>query len=745
MKNPIVSRFLLATLVAVSPCLGPSSVWAAQAVMRPVSIRLAPNGLTLGGNARPGSLAASLPGTLTPSLALSLTPSLSPSPSLAVAPSPAAALDAAAASALDAQAAAFVPEPLAALGAAAQLETGRAILENPQDDAAAGTSVASRWESFWSASRAAPASEATPAAASLGAPLLRAVGAPSAPSQKPSVPAFAVAAAGVSAPFAWFAQLAAVAAPYAWIGGFALSIYASARAAKAAAGKLADWAKWSPAVKESLQKVSMVAAVIGSVSIPTALPELFAVSKPYLAGAGVVAATYGLNVLLNRAIDKTSAAFEWSAKTTRILRAGATSALWLAGLGAGLESAGYSTQALASSAWAFVAPFTGTGGAIVGAVFVSRYAGRLVTWLKTKGWIDPTHEGLWRRLAYVVVWTSAGVIGLHTAGVSATALLATAGIGAVFATLAAKKVIGNLMRGVMLLLNAPFQQGERIRIDGETYLVEDMTLQNVVLKPSVGETTTITYNELAGKVIVVEREYKTKEERRALPRFGLKDFLSLAKQKTAEIDMKSAAVWMGLGLGLTFVMPALTAWIGIGPALPYLQAAAVLVASRTTERWLTGFINGLAQRNGWSRQSTMVIRLGARAVVYGASFWIGLGVLGLSFGKLMATMGASSVVFGWATADVFQSVIDGAKNLWANSRNFGKIVKVGKHQGLFVDMNLHHIVLATGPESHILIPQSMMDFFTVLGPPEPGDPFGQDSYKTLQGLTASTQKDTPTK
>ena len=38
-----------------------------------------------------------------------------------------------------------------------------------------------------------------------------------------------------------------------------------------------------------------------------------------------------------------------------------------------------------------------------------------------------------------------------------------------------------------------------------------------------------------------------------------------------------------------------------------------------------------------------------------------------------------------------------------------------------------------------------MDFFTVLGPPEPGDPFGQDSYKAPQGLTASTQKDTPTK
>lgn len=77
------------------------------------------------------------------------------------------------------------------------------------------------------------------------------------------------------------------------------------------------------------------------------------------------------------------------------------------------------------------------------------------------------------------------IVGLavaRAAGVDLTALIATAGVATIAIGFAAQTSLGNLISGIFLLIDRPFEVGDAIEIDGREGIVLEITLLSVRLR-----------------------------------------------------------------------------------------------------------------------------------------------------------------------------------------------------------------------------------------------------------------------
>ncbi|NDV47731.1 mechanosensitive ion channel family protein [Paludibacter sp. 221] len=101
---------------------------------------------------------------------------------------------------------------------------------------------------------------------------------------------------------------------------------------------------------------------------------------------------------------------------------------------------------------------------------------------KTKKNIDKKFLPLAKRFLLIIIWGIGGVTALSNAGISVGALLGTLGIGGVAIALAAQDTIKNLLAGVTIFTDQPFQIGDRIRFSGIDGNVEDIGLRSTRIR-----------------------------------------------------------------------------------------------------------------------------------------------------------------------------------------------------------------------------------------------------------------------
>jgi small-conductance mechanosensitive channel len=168
---------------------------------------------------------------------------------------------------------------------------------------------------------------------------------------------------------------------------------------------------------------------------------------------------------------------------------------------------------------------------------------------------------------------------------------------------------------------------------------------------------------------------------------------------------------LGVAAGLVF-FPALAPFQAAAFAwaswLAYAQAAAAILASRFLEKGATGFIQRLGDSRGWSPQSTVLAKLSARLAVYLVGGSVALRFLGLTWSALLASLGATSIVLGWASADVIGNLIQGFWILLNHPFSIGDRIEVAGSSGAIVDMNLNYVVLADDDASHTLVPYAVL-------------------------------------
>ncbi|MDR3252942.1 MAG: mechanosensitive ion channel family protein, partial [Tannerella sp.] len=92
------------------------------------------------------------------------------------------------------------------------------------------------------------------------------------------------------------------------------------------------------------------------------------------------------------------------------------------------------------------------------------------------------HTPLVKRSVNIVVWAVGIAVGLHSIGMNITTLLGTLGIGGIAFALAAQDTIKNIIGGVIILTDHPFNIGDRIRFDAVEGEVSDIGIRSTVIR-----------------------------------------------------------------------------------------------------------------------------------------------------------------------------------------------------------------------------------------------------------------------
>ncbi|MFA5468501.1 MAG: mechanosensitive ion channel family protein [Sphaerochaetaceae bacterium] len=85
------------------------------------------------------------------------------------------------------------------------------------------------------------------------------------------------------------------------------------------------------------------------------------------------------------------------------------------------------------------------------------------------------------KIIKVVIWVVIALVALRQVGVDMAPLLATLGITGFILGFAFQETLGNLLAGVMIVLNAPFRIGDYVEIGALSGTVKDMDMMSVTL------------------------------------------------------------------------------------------------------------------------------------------------------------------------------------------------------------------------------------------------------------------------
>ncbi|MBI5594499.1 MAG: mechanosensitive ion channel, partial [Elusimicrobia bacterium] len=341
-------------------------------------------------------------------------------------------------------------------------------------------------------------------------------------------------------------------------------------------------------------------------------------------------------------------------------------------------------------------PYAGGLGVLAGTWLAIRGMNRLLgAAAKWRGW-DPATVVVARLGGEVALWAAGGSVALRVMGSDWTTVFASLGIGGLAVTLATKEFLGNLMRGIILMVDSPIRIGDRILVGDKAMRVVDMTFRSVVLEESPGEFTLMTYSSLASQAFTVL-------ERTAADAPSAAQQPPSAPRRGAAFWAVSAAVLAGAA-ALGFWFPT---------AQPYLYASSILGATALLERLAMRGLRALADRRGWSATGSAVTRLGASLALYAAGVLGALAMAGVPWNVLLGGATVVGVALSVAASDIISNLLQAVWLLLSRPFRVGDRVAVGKAEGRVVDMTLRFVVLeaepgADGAARQVFVPYSVV-------------------------------------
>ncbi|MFH1593208.1 MAG: mechanosensitive ion channel domain-containing protein [Candidatus Omnitrophota bacterium] len=118
------------------------------------------------------------------------------------------------------------------------------------------------------------------------------------------------------------------------------------------------------------------------------------------------------------------------------------------------------------------------------AILFQRIIGAVLGWYseniasKTKTKMDDKLIPVFRKTIKVIVWIIAILAALPLYGINISALIATLGVGSLAIALAAQDTIANIIAGFLIMIDAPFMIGDKVKIpSGEIVKVLDVGIR----------------------------------------------------------------------------------------------------------------------------------------------------------------------------------------------------------------------------------------------------------------------------
>ena len=151
----------------------------------------------------------------------------------------------------------------------------------------------------------------------------------------------------------------------------------------------------------------------------------------------------------------------------------------------------------------------------------------------------------------------------------------------------------------------------------------------------------------------------------------------------------------GLGRSALFTALAVGAipllgWIGgvwplLAVAVPYLKGAAAVWVSREAGQFLSRLVTRVADSQGWSPQTTMVLRLAAKSAAWAVGGTAALRMFGVTWPALLASLGVTSVALGFAAGETMGNLIQAVRILLSQPFRIGDRIRVGSDEGIVTD------------------------------------------------------------
>lgn len=110
-------------------------------------------------------------------------------------------------------------------------------------------------------------------------------------------------------------------------------------------------------------------------------------------------------------------------------------------------------------------------------------------------------ETIFITLAQVCVWAMGLTFTLEVAGHNSTSIIAGLGIGGMAVAFAAQDFIGNIIGGLLLYVQRPFELGEKISVAGNEGVVKRLGLRSIMLEDFSGKITSLPNKLLVSETI----------------------------------------------------------------------------------------------------------------------------------------------------------------------------------------------------------------------------------------------------
>jgi small-conductance mechanosensitive channel len=337
-------------------------------------------------------------------------------------------------------------------------------------------------------------------------------------------------------------------------------------------------------------------------------------------------------------------------------------------------------------------PYAIVGAGLVATHYASKLAAVVVDFWTRRAKTDEHTAELLRLSATVLTWGVGATLTLHVAGVSLETVLASVGgVGGAVALLIGQE-IGNLIEGTKVLIARPFRRGDRLRKGGKDYTVKAVEVRYVDLGVYHGSDEPNEYRQLAAAPFTVHRPYEA-------PAF-------------VKREVAAASAWLGLSLAAVFGVPwlvGLAGWGWLTTLLPWLKAAAIIVATRRFELWAAALVEKILTAMKRTRSQIDAWTFIARAVTYLGGLSFVLHAFNLSWLGAMTSVGVSSLILGYIVRDTLTSLYLGIKILMTQPFRVGDVIEAAAVTGRVVEMNLFYVVLEHKEKTHTLIPYAVFD------------------------------------
>lgn len=110
-------------------------------------------------------------------------------------------------------------------------------------------------------------------------------------------------------------------------------------------------------------------------------------------------------------------------------------------------------------------------------------------------------EAIISAIGQVLIWAIGLALAVEAAGYSSLSIIAGLGFGGVAIALAAQDLIANILGGVMLYLQKPFEIGDTIRVSGSNGKVEKIGIRSLKIKSFSGKEISIPNKEMVSGII----------------------------------------------------------------------------------------------------------------------------------------------------------------------------------------------------------------------------------------------------